>query len=80
MASKYGIMIRMGELRKVTVNLPAELIDGVMEDSGKGLTETIREALEAKRNTAAWHRLRKLRGKIDFGMTWQEARGKFDKE
>ena len=70
----------MGELRKITVNLPAELIDGVMADSDKGLTETIREALETKRSAAAWERLRKLRGSIDFGMSWQDARGKFDDE
>jgi hypothetical protein len=76
----YGISDRMGELRKITVNLPADLIDGVMEDSGKGLTESIREALEAQRNAIAWQRLRALRGKIEFGMTWQEAAGKYDED
>lgn len=70
----------MGEMRKITVNLPAELIDGVLADSDKGLTETIREALEKALSAQAWARLRKLRGTADFGITWQEARGKFDDE
>ena len=78
MVTTYGILNRMGALRKITVNLPAELIDGVMEDSGKGLTETIREALEAKRAAAAYERMLALRGKIEFGMSWQEAAGKYD--
>ena len=80
MVSEYGILCRMGELRKITLNLPAELIDGVMADSEKGLTETIREALETMRSAAAWKRLKKLRGTADFGMSWQDARGKFDDE
>jgi hypothetical protein len=80
MVFEYGIICRMGELRKITLNLPAELIDGVMADSGKGLTETIREALEAKRAAAAYDRMMALRGKVEFGISWQEAAGKYDDE
>ncbi|MGZ8362328.1 MAG: hypothetical protein ACXW3D_00580 [Caulobacteraceae bacterium] len=37
----------MAALRKITVRLPADLIDDCMRLSGKGLTETVRDALEA---------------------------------
>lgn len=80
MAPTYGIICCMGDLRKITLNLPAELIDGVMADSGKGLTETIREALEAKLAAAAYDRMLALKGKVEFAMSWQEAAGKYDDE
>ena len=70
----------MGELRKITINLPADLVDAAMEDSGKGLTQTIREALEAMRARAAYDRMLALRGQVAFQMTWQEAAGKYDDE
>ena len=70
----------MSALRKITVNLPADLLDGAMAQSGKGLTETIRDALEFKRSAAAWERMRQMRGKVDFGATWQQLAGKHDDE
>lgn len=56
--------------RKITVNLPLSLIDGLAEE--KSLTETIREALELYRRRLIFAKLEKRRGKIDFGATWQE--------
>lgn len=35
------------EMRKLTVILPKDLIDGVIKASGLGITSTIRKALEA---------------------------------
>ena len=68
----------MSSMRRVTVRLPAKLIQDAMDHSGKGPTDTIREALEEKLTTAAYDRMLALRGKIKFGMSWQEAAGKYD--
>lgn len=68
----------MEALRKITVNLPATLLDDNMRRTGKGLTETLREALEAQARTVAWDDLLALRGKVKFGATWQELAGKYE--
>lgn len=70
----------MGEMRKITVNLPTELLDSVTELSGKGVTETLREALAEYQNRMAWARLAELKGKIDFGASYEELAGKDDEE
>jgi hypothetical protein len=64
----------MGEMRKITVYLPADLVEWAENESG-GLTETIRKGLEA---AMANDRMLALRGKVEFAMTWQEAAGKYD--
>jgi hypothetical protein len=68
----------MGEMRKITVNVPADLVDAAMAGTGRSLTETIREGLRIQANRSAWERLAAYRGKVDFGATWQELRGKDD--
>lgn len=62
----------MGEMRKVTINLPAELVEASLDVSGKGLTETIREALAAQNHAWACQRLLELRGKVTFGASYEE--------
>ena len=70
----------MTDLRKITVNLPARLIDLAVESSGKGLTETLRDALKEYNHREACRRLLALKGKVQFQATWQELRGKDDKD
>lgn len=69
----------MGELRKITVNLPSTLVDEVTSFSGKGLTETIREMMQEYRDRMAWERLASFRGKVDLG-DWRALRGKDEEE
>lgn len=64
----------MGEMRKITVEVPEELIASVQADSQMGLTETVREALELLRQTQVQSQARKLRGKVKFSMTLDELR------
>ena len=59
-------------MRKVTMNLPAQLIERAMEATGASLTETTRQALEAFARRKAIQELLDLQGKIKFSMTWQE--------
>ncbi len=58
--------------RKVTVELPAELLDKAQEASGTGITQTIRTGLQLVAASRAYARLRKLRGKVRFGRTSAE--------
>ena len=58
----------MSEMRKITVEVPEELIASVQAQAGTGLTETVRQALELMRQRQALHRLRALRGKVRFGI------------
>jgi hypothetical protein len=70
----------MGEMRKVTVSLPTKLVEASLHTSGKGITETIREALAAQNHAWACRRLLELRGKIDLRAEYAELTGKDDRE
>jgi asparagine synthetase A len=50
------------ENRKITVVLPARLIEGAMRMSGKGLTETIHDALKWHKHHLACQGLLKAKG------------------
>ncbi|MDB5441328.1 MAG: hypothetical protein JWM33_3755 [Caulobacteraceae bacterium] len=67
-------------LRKITVNLPAHLIEQAVELHGKNLTDTLRDALEGQKNRDAWAKIGEMRGKVDFGASWQELAGKYDED
>ncbi len=58
----------MGQMRKITVQVPEELIASVQADTGKGVTEIMREALQLMRQRQALQRLRALRGKVRFSV------------
>lgn len=73
MANSYGIISHMKpEMRKITINLPAALIDGLAEREGRPLTEIMREALKAYRHARACDALRSLRGKGGLSMSYEE--------
>ncbi|MDX2178081.1 MAG: hypothetical protein SFV18_00730 [Bryobacteraceae bacterium] len=48
--------------RKVTILLPAQVLDSALRRSGKGLTDTIREALTEYNHNRACRELLKLKG------------------
>ena len=64
----------MGEMRKVTVELPAKLLTAVQKDTGLGVTETLREALEQMRQRQVQNEFRKLRGSYKFSIDLDELR------
>ncbi len=72
MAWHYGILIHMQThaepTRKITAHLPVRLL----EHKTMGTTELIREALKWYRHKEACDALLKLKGKVKFGMTYQE--------
>ena len=68
----------MGELRKITVQVPANDLRLAQQFTGEGVTETVRAALKKLASVRAQQRLLHQRGKIKFSMTLDEMR--FDRE
>jgi hypothetical protein len=62
----------MVRLRKVTVKVPAELLEKAQEISGTGITETVRTGLQLLGASGAYARLRQLRGKVRFSRSFAE--------
>jgi len=62
----------MSDMRKITVEVPAELLEHAQEETGKGITETVREGLKKLASIRAQKLALQLRGKVKFSMTWQE--------
>jgi hypothetical protein len=58
----------MGATRKITVQLPADLLDRAQRSSGKNLTSTICQGLELVAASAAYEGLRRLKGKVRFSI------------
>ncbi len=61
-------------VRKLTIEVPTELLERATAASGKGVTPTVRKGLELVAAAGAYGRLRQLRGKVKFGIALSELR------
>lgn len=52
--------------KKITVHVPEELLRKAQQETGKGITATIRQGLQLVAAGAAYERLRELRGKVSI--------------
>lgn len=64
----------MDAARKVTVELPEDLLQKAQRSTGKGITATIRQGLELVAAGRAYDELRKLRGKVEFSIDLKSLR------
>jgi Arc/MetJ-type ribon-helix-helix transcriptional regulator len=64
----------MGDMRKITVEVPEDLLERVQAFTGEGVSETVRQALRKLDSIRAQRELMKLRGKVKFSMTLGELR------
>jgi hypothetical protein len=64
----------MGAARKVTVEVPADLLRRAQRCTRQGVTATIRRGLELVAASRASEDLRKLRGRVAFSVDWRELR------
>ena len=62
----------MGTARKITIEVPLELLEKAQRASGSGITQTVRTGLQLVAASHAYARLRQLRGKISFSRTFTE--------
>ena len=73
-APKYGNRCRMSDMRKITAFIPAALLETAQANTGEGVSETLRIALE-KLNYAAWcKRMLELEGTVKFEWDLTELR------
>jgi hypothetical protein len=68
----------MGQMRKITVEVPEDTLKSAQAFTGEGITETVRAALRKLASIRAQRELLKLRGKVKFSMTLDEMR--YDRE
>jgi hypothetical protein len=54
----------MDTARKITVEVPLELLEKAQRASGTGVTQTVRTGLQLVAASRTYARLRKLRGKV----------------
>ena len=58
--------------RKITVEIPVDLLEKAQRASGTGITQTVRAGLQLIAATRTYDRLRQLRGKVRFSRTFDE--------
>ena len=58
--------------RKITVEVPPELLERAQQASGTGITQTVRTGLQLVAASRTYARLRQLRGKVRFTRTVAE--------
>ena len=64
----------MRPARKITVEVPAELLEKAQRAGGTGITQTVRTGLQLVAASHAYARLRQLRGRIRFSRTVAQLR------
>ena len=64
----------MEGIRKVTINLPADLLERAQESTGEGVTETVRLGLKLVSARKTYAKLKSLRGKVKFSVNLKDLR------
>lgn len=64
----------MSAPRKVTVEIPADLLRRAQKSTGEGITGTIRQGLELVAASRAYEELRRLKGRVSFSIDWRKLR------
>ncbi|HMI95920.1 MAG TPA: hypothetical protein VK479_05360 [Micropepsaceae bacterium] len=71
---KAGTNAGMGEMRKITVEVPDEVLESAQAFTGEGVTETVRAALRKLASMQAQRELLTLRGTFKFSIDLDELR------
>jgi hypothetical protein len=64
----------MTELRKITVEVPDDLLEAAQAETGEGVTETVRAGLRKLTAARAQRELLKLKGTYKFKLNLDELR------
>ena len=64
----------MGDMRKITVEVPGGVLESAQAFTGEGVTETVRAALKKLASMQAQRELLKLRGTFKFSIDLGELR------
>ena len=66
----------MNKTRRVTANLPDDLLRAAQEVTGRGITETLVEGLEQVRRRRFYEKMKQLKGKIHLNIDIDKSRGR----
>lgn len=70
-----GVSIRdMTNAKRITANLPKDLLEEAMKVTHKGITETLVEGLRQVKRRSAYEKAMALRGKINLDIDLENAR------
>ncbi len=58
--------------KKITVEVNTQLLEKAMNQTQKGLTETIRQGLILLSESTTYKNIKKLKGKGQFELSWQK--------
>jgi len=64
----------VGRARRITANLPEDLLDDAMKVTGKGITDTLVAGLRLVRRARAYEKAMALRGKIHLDVDLETSR------
>jgi hypothetical protein len=56
----------MSKIKRITANLPEDLVNEAIQVTGRGITETLIEGLKLVRRTAAFEKAQALKGKLNL--------------
>lgn len=70
----YDMVVNMETARKITANIPAELLKEAQKVTGTGITETLIEGLRLLRRRLAYNVFQDLKGKLQLDIDLDEAR------
>jgi hypothetical protein len=70
----YGIFLGVSAARKITVNVPVDLLSKAQKSTGEGVTETVRRGLQLVAAGAAYRKIRSLRGKVRVDLDLERLR------
>ena len=62
----------MEAVRKITVEIPIELLDKAQRATKSGITQTVKTGLQLVAASDAYEKLRQMRGKYRFSLAWME--------
>ena len=64
----------MGEAKRITANIPPDLLEDACRATGKGITDTLIYGLELVRRSRAASKAAALRGRIRIGVDLEHSR------
>jgi hypothetical protein len=64
----------MKAVRKITVEVPEDLLRRAQRSTGEGVTATVRSGLKLLAASRAYEQLRKLRGRVRFSIDLEDLR------
>ena len=64
----------MNKIKRITANLPEELLTSALSVTNKSITETLVEGLERIKRSSAYSKAQSLKGKIDLKIDIRKSR------